>query len=69
MSPQLKIDSPGFSKTNGKNGIRKNIIQHFKDAYKIGCTATPIRLDGRGLADYFDDLVKGPGVAKLIKDK
>ena len=45
------------------------IIEHFKDAYKIGCTATPIRLDGRGLADYFDDLVKGPGVAKLIKDK
>ena len=37
-------------------------------AYKIGCTATPIRLDGRGLADYFDDLVKGPGVAQLIKD-
>ena len=50
-------------------GSWKKIIEHFKDAYKIGCTATPIRLDGRGLADYFDDLVKGPGVAKLIKDK
>ena len=50
-------------------GSWRKIIDHFKDAYKIGCTATPIRLDGRGLADYFDDLVKGPGVAKLIKDK
>ena len=50
-------------------GSWKKIIEHFKEAYKIGCTATPIRLDGRGLADYFDDLVKGPGVAKLIKDK
>ena len=50
-------------------GSWRKIIEHFKDAYKIGCTATPIRLDGRGLADYFDDLVKGPGVAKLIKDK
>ncbi len=50
-------------------GSWRKIIEHFKDAYKIGCTATQIRLDGRGLADYFDDLVKGPGVAKLIKDK
>ena len=50
-------------------GSWRKIIEHFKDAYKIGCTATPIRLDGRGLADYFDDLIKGPGVAKLIKDK
>ena len=50
-------------------GSWRKIIEHFKDAYKIGCTATPIRLDGRGLADYFDDLVRGPGVAKLIKEK
>ncbi len=50
-------------------GSWTKIIDHFKDAYKIGCTATPIRLDGRGLADYFDDLVKGPGVAKLIDQK
>jgi superfamily II DNA or RNA helicase len=50
-------------------GSWTKIINHFKDAYKIGCTATPIRLDGRGLADYFDDLVKGPGVAKLIDEK
>ena len=50
-------------------GSWTKIIDHFKDAYKIGCTATPIRLDGRGLADYFDDLVKGPGVAKLIDEK
>ena len=50
-------------------GSWQKIIEHFKDAFKIGCTATPIRLDGRGLADYFDDLVLGPGVAKLIKQE
>jgi len=50
-------------------GSWQKIIEHFKDAFKIGCTATPIRLDGRGLADYFDDLVLGPGVAKLIQEK
>jgi len=52
-------------------GSWQKILDYYDDtcqAYKIGCTATPIRLDGRGLADFFDDLVLGPGVAELIKD-
>lgn len=32
----------------------------------IGTTATPIRLDGRGLAGHFQRMVSGPGVAELI---
>jgi len=31
----------------------------------IGITATPCRLDGRGLADIFDELVLGPSVKEL----
>ncbi len=33
----------------------------------IGLSATPARLDGRGLDAYFDDLVTGPSVAWLIE--
>jgi len=50
-------------------GSWQKIISTFSDAYKIGCTATPIRLDGKGLADFFDDLVPGPSIQKLTQDK
>lgn len=42
------------------------IFRAFPDAYQIGLSATPERLDGRGLKDYFDVMVKGPTVAELI---
>ena len=53
-------------------GSWQKILDYYDNtcqAFKIGCTATPIRLDGKGLADFFDDLVLGPGVAQLIGDK
>ena len=53
-------------------GSWQKILDYYDNtcqAFKIGCTATPIRLDGKGLADFFDDLVLGPGVAQLIEDK
>ena len=34
---------------------------------RLGFTATPERLDGRGLAETFDDLIIGPTVAELVK--
>lgn len=34
----------------------------------VGLTATPERLDGRGLKDHFDELVIGPSVKRLIAD-
>ena len=32
----------------------------------VGLTATPARLDGKGLDDFFSDMVTGPSVADLI---
>jgi len=43
------------------------VINSFPDAYKIGVTATPERLDGLGLGDYFDSMILGPTVSDLIK--
>ncbi len=36
-------------------------------AHVLGVTATPERLDGRGLGELFDELVVGPSTAELIK--
>ena len=33
----------------------------------LGVTATPERLDGKGLGEIFDDMVVGPSTAELIK--
>lgn len=38
------------------------------DAKTVGLTATPERLDGRGLKDHFDELIVGPSVKRLIAD-
>jgi DNA repair protein RadD len=35
-------------------------------AHQLGLTATPQRLDGKGLGAYFDQLLLGPTVAELI---
>jgi len=42
------------------------IIDHWPDAYRLGVTATPCRLDGCGLRSVFDAMVLGPSVADLI---
>jgi DNA repair protein RadD len=36
--------------------------------YHLGLTATPQRLDGKGLRAHFDQLILGPTVAELIAD-
>jgi len=43
-----------------------HIISAFPSARVLGVTATPCRLDGRGLGEMFDDMVVGPSVAELI---
>lgn len=45
------------------------LCKAFPSAYHVGLSATPARLDGRGLADYFDQMVRGPTVAELIEQK
>ena len=41
------------------------ILDHWPDALRLGVTATPSRLDGRGLRDNFDVIVHGPTVSDL----
>lgn len=38
----------------------------WPDAVHIGLTATPERLDGRGLKEFYDVMVDGPSTAELI---
>jgi len=43
-------------------------IAHYRQsgAYILSCSASPIRLDGRGLGNNFERMVKGPSVRELI---
>ena len=47
-------------------GSWRQILEHWPDAYRLGVTATPCRLDGRGLGEAFDQLVTGPSVTDLV---
>lgn len=47
-------------------GSWAKIAAAWPQAHVLGVTATPERLDGRGLAEAFDVLVEGPSVADLI---
>lgn len=47
-------------------GSWRKVIEHQPQARVLGVTATPQRLDGKGLKDVFDDLIRGPEVADLI---
>lgn len=38
----------------------------YPGAYHIGLTATPCRLDGKGLGGFFKEMLRGPSVASLI---
>ena len=40
----------------------------YENAKHVGLTATPERLDGKGLKEQFSNMVKGPSVAWLIKN-
>jgi superfamily II DNA or RNA helicase len=50
------------------NTYRK-ILERYPEAYQLGVTATPIRLDGVGFKDLFDELVCGVTIKELIKQK
>src|SRR5215471_21467254 len=45
-----------------------DIAAALPNATHIGLTATPARLDGRGLRPFFDAMVRGPSTADLIRD-
>jgi len=60
----IVFDEAHFSaaKTWGK------IIEAFPDAYKIGLTATPCRLDGKPLGKIYDTMITGITAKELIQD-
>lgn len=43
------------------------ILQHYSDAWHLGMSATPCRLDGRGLGEFYDQIVYGPSVRELTE--
>lgn len=66
-----KIEPPDLIITDENHHSRAKgymrIYEAFPDAYKIGVTATPVRLDGKGLKDVNDKLIVGISVEELIK--
>ena len=53
----------------GIGGGWSTLIEKFDKAFIIGLTATPRRLDGRGLDHIFKSIVHGPEVSWLIENK
>lgn len=47
----------------------EKIFKAYPKAFHIGLTATPERLDGKGLRKYFDQMIEGPTVEWLIENK
>jgi DNA repair protein RadD len=45
------------------------ILEEYPNARLIGLTATPCRSDGRGLGNFFDELIEGPQIPELIAAK
>ena len=45
----------------------RTIIAAYPNAKVLGVTATPVRLDGKGLDDIFDQMIMGPDVATLTE--
>lgn len=46
-------------------GTWASVVEHFDSARLIGVTATPIRLDGRGLGEHYESMVVGPSAQWL----
>jgi DNA repair protein RadD len=65
-----RYDAPDFVVVDEAHhvaaGQYRDVIARYDQAHVLGVTATPERLDGRGLGEVFDDLVQGPSVQWLI---
>jgi len=62
--PRLVIwDECHHTGAAGWSGVKAQL----PDAMHIGLTATPERLDGKGLEKHFDHMILGPPVMELIK--
>jgi DNA repair protein RadD len=43
------------------------ILRFWKDVPRVGFTATPERLDGRGLGESFKEMIQGPAIKELVQ--
>lgn len=48
-------------------GSWRKVIDAFPKARVLGVTATPVRTDGTGLGEIFDEMVVGPSIGELIR--
>jgi superfamily II DNA or RNA helicase len=46
----------------------RQVIEHFSLSRTVGLTATPERLDGKGLGDIYESMVEGPDTSWLIEN-
>lgn len=63
LKPDLIITDEGH---HGSARSYQKIYEHFPSAYRLGFTATPVRLGGEGLEGTYDTIVEGPSVRWLI---
>ena len=42
------------------------ILNHYSEAYQLGLSATPCRLDGIGLGTIYQSIVHGPSIRELV---
>jgi len=63
MAPDLIVIDEAHHATAG---AWASVLAQYPQARVLGVTATPQRLDGKGLGQVFDDLIRGPEVTKLI---
>lgn len=48
-------------------GSWRKVLDAYPEAHRLGVTATPERLDGKGLQQFFTHLVEGPGTWELMQ--
>lgn len=63
--PTLIIADEAHHFANGNTFSQ--IVRHYSHAKILGTTATPCRLDGRGLGAHFDTMIVGPTPEQLIE--
>lgn len=67
LPPRLVIIDEAHHATAASWG--RILATYGTDSFIVGLTATPQRLDGRGLDQHFDIMIEGPTVAELIEWK
>ena len=43
------------------------VVRYYDKAFRLGLTATPARLDGKGLGPHFEHMILGPSIAELVE--